>query len=44
MEKNLKKAVVVVNRPGGGTTIAGNTVAKRQTGRLYAWLLSVFRE
>jgi tripartite-type tricarboxylate transporter receptor subunit TctC len=27
MEKNLKKAVVVVNRPGGGTTIAGNTVA-----------------
>jgi tripartite-type tricarboxylate transporter receptor subunit TctC len=27
MEKNLKKPVVVVNRPGGGTTIAGNAVA-----------------
>jgi tripartite-type tricarboxylate transporter receptor subunit TctC len=27
MERNLKKPVVVVNRPGGGTTIAGNAVA-----------------
>ncbi len=27
MEKDLKKPVVVVNRPGGGTTIAGNAVA-----------------
>jgi tripartite-type tricarboxylate transporter receptor subunit TctC len=27
MERDLKKSVVVVNRPGGGTTIAGNAVA-----------------
>ncbi len=39
MEKHLKKSVVIVNKPGGGTTIGGNAVV---TAKPDGYTLGVF--